>query len=212
MKNLILIIALICFNNHSNAQTSSYPEGVYMDLQEVLDKAPSKTAHVELEHRTPGKIKMNGGNDYQINALDKDVKRSFFLKEVFAYSDGTDLYINSLKYELQYWYSKVEGENENFFFFKAGIPMNPKKFGLENSDVSYMFGGIVGAFGAAKRALIRLPYVLDKPTKAPILVSQKNIRDYIGGSPGLVEAYDNETEKDAVEVISKYLLKWMNEH
>ncbi|TXE09081.1 hypothetical protein ES711_03870 [Gelidibacter salicanalis] len=212
MKNLILMIALICFNNHSNAQISSYPEGVYMDLQEVLDKAPSKTANAKLEHRTPGKIKMNGGNDYQINPLDKDVKRSFFLKDVFAYSEGTDLYINCSKYELQYWYSKVEGENENFFFFKAGIPMHPKKFGLENSDVNYMFGGFVGAFGAAKRALIRLPYVLDKPTKAPILVSQKNIRDYIGGSPRLVEAYDKETEKDAVEIISKYLLKWITEH
>lgn len=209
MKNLILISAFVCFSLCMNAQTATYPEGIYMDFKEVIDKAPSKHLNVELEHRSTGKIKMNGGNDYQLNAIDKDVKRTFFLKDVYAYSDGTDLYNNCFKYELQYWYAKVEGENSDYFFFKAGIPMNPKKYGFESSDLSNMFGGVFAAFGAAKRALIRLPYLLDKDTQEAVLISEKNIRDYIGSSTALGNAYEQEQKKNDVEVISTYLLKWM---
>ncbi|MBJ7881523.1 DUF6563 family protein [Gelidibacter salicanalis] len=212
MKNLILISAFVCYSLCMNAQTATYPEGIYMDFKEVIDKAPSKHLNVELEHRSTGKIKMNGGNDYQLNAIDKDVKRAFFLKDVYAYSEGTDLYINCFKYELQYWYAKVEGENSDYFFFKAGIPMNPKKHGFESSDLSNMFGGVFAAFGAAKRALIRLPYLLDKDTQEAVLISEKNIRDYIGSSTALVDDYEQEQEKNNVEVITTYLLKWIGKH
>lgn len=210
MEKLILILTLICFNHNISAQSLSYPEGFYMDLQEVLDKVPSKEMNVELEQRSTSKIKMNGGNDYQINAIDKDVKKSYFLKEVYAYSDGTELYLNCFKYELQNWYSKIEDENSDYFFFKAGIPMNPKRYGFESSDLSSMFGGIVGAFGAAKRAMIRLPYLLDKKNTEAILISDKNIKEFIGSSTSLLDEYEKEQEKDNAEVISKYLLKWIN--
>jgi len=42
-------------------------------------------------------------------------KRKVLIKQVYAYSDGNDLFLNSFKHELQFWYSKVEGENENYF-------------------------------------------------------------------------------------------------
>src|SRR5690606_22909075 len=134
---------------NSYSQSDNYPQGLYMNLQEVLDKKPSVDHKVELEQRSPGKIKMNGGNDYQLNSEDKSVKRSFLFKEVYAYSENSDLYLNCFNFELQGWYAKVEGENSNYFFFKAGIPMNPKRYGYKSSDLSSMFGGVVGAFGAA---------------------------------------------------------------
>lgn len=209
MRNVILVFLFICLNNAVYAQTESYPQGLYMDLQEVFDKKPSGDHSVELEERSAGKIKMNGGNDYQINSVDKAVKRAFLFKEVYAYSEGSDLYLNCYKYELQAWYTRVEGENQKYFFFKAGIPMNAKRYGFESSDLSNMFGGVFAAFGAAKRAMIRLPYLLDKDSQQAVLVSHKNIRDYIGTSPQLVDDYEKEQEKDNVDVISGYLLKWI---
>ena len=199
----------IFLTNAVVAQTENYPQGLYMNLQEVLDKAPSGKHSVELEERSAGKIKMNGGNDYQINSAEKAVKRAFLFKEVYAYSEGSDLYLNCYKHELQAWYTRVEGENQKYFFFKAGIPMNAKRYGFESSDLSNMFGGVFAAFGAAKRAMIRLPYLLDKDSQEAVLVSQKNIRDYIKTSPQLIDDYEKEQEKDNVDVISGYLLKWI---
>ena len=211
MKNLILITFLVVITYSTKAQTESYPKGIYMNFIEVIEKKPSKNYTVDLEQRSQGKIKMNGGNDYQLNPVDKSVEMKFLKREVFAYSDGTDLYLNSLKHELQFWYSKVDGENDNYFVFKAGIPMNMKRYGMESSDISYMFGGIIAGFSAAKRALIRLPYVMDKNTQQVILVSEKNIRELMSESTDLIAEYETETEKDKVETLTKYLLKWVNE-
>tara|TARA_B110000858_G_C17656843_1_gene405336 strand:+ start:222 stop:590 length:369 start_codon:yes stop_codon:yes gene_type:complete len=115
MKKIALFIFLIIINYTLNAQTEKYPKGIYMSFQEVIDENPSENDTVELEKRTKGKIKMNGGNDYQLNPVDKNVKRKVLIKQVYAYSDGNDLFLNSFKHELQFWYSKVEGENENYF-------------------------------------------------------------------------------------------------
>ena len=196
MKKIILFIFLIVINYTLKAQIEKYPKGIYMSFQEVLDKNPSENYTVELEKRTKGKIKMNGGNDYQLNPVNKNVKKKILKREVYAYSNGTDLFLNSFKHELQFWYSKVDGENDNYFVFNAGIPMNLKKYEMESSDISYMFGGIIAGFSAAKRALIRLPYLMDKNTQEVILVSEKNIRKLINESPDLIMEYEEETKKN----------------
>ena len=210
MKEITLIIFLVIINYSIKAQTDTYPKGNYMNFQEIKDKNSSKNYVVELEKRSKGKIKMNGGNDYQLNPIDKNVKKNVLKKQVYAYSDGNDLYLNSFKHELQFWYSKVDAENENYFVFNAGIPMNMKRYGMKSSDISYMFGGIIAGFSAAKKALIRLPYVMDKNTQEVILVSEKNIRELMSESTDLIAEYETETEKDNVETLTKYLLKWVN--
>lgn len=211
MRKLCILLVVLLFNLNSYSQSESYPQGLYMSLQEVLEKKPSVDYKVELEQRSPGKIKMNGGNDYQLNSDDKSVKRSFLLKEVYAYSEDEALYLNCLNYELQPWYAKVEGENSKYFFFKAGIPMNAKRYSYKSSDLSNMFGGIGAAFGAAKRAMVRIPYLLDKTSGEVVLVSHKNIGTYLNEVPDLMEAYQSESENESLEVITNYLLKWIEQ-
>lgn len=211
MKKITLVFLLLVINYSIKAQMETYPRGIYMSFQEVKEKNPSENYTVELEKRSKGKIKMNGGNDYQLNPVNKNVKKKVLKRQVYAYSDGNDLFLNSLKHELQFWYSKVDGENDNYFIFNAGVPMNMKRYGMEPSNISYMFGGIIAGFSAAKKALIRLPYIMDKNTQDVILVSEKNIRELMRESTDLIEEYEKETEKDNVETITKYLLKWVNE-
>ena len=211
MKQLFVLTVLMTLNQTIKAQDIAYPEGMYMTFQEIIDKTPSEDFKVQLEKRTKGKIKMNGGTDFQINPINKNVKKKTLKKEVIAYSDGLNLYINGLVYQLQFWYSRVEAENDNYFVFKAGIPMNPARYGIESmNDYSIMFGGVIGGFGAAKRALIRLPYVLDKETKEPVLVSEKNINDFIDSNSDLYQAYSKEQNKDDIDLILKYLIMWIN--
>lgn len=211
MKKIVLIIFLFLMNYTLKAQTESYPKGIYMNFQEVIDKKPSENYPVELEKRSKGKIKMNGGNDYQLNPINKHPKKKILKREVYAYSNGANLFLNSFNHELQFWYSKVDGENDDYFVFNAGIPMNMKRYEVESSEISYMFGGIIAGFSAAKRALIRLPYIMNKNTKEVILVSEKNIRKLISESTDLIKEYEKEAEKDNVETLKKYILKWINE-
>ena len=75
MKKVLLIFFLCLVNQNLKAQTESYPTGIYMNFQEVMNKKPSENFNVELEKRSKGKIKMNGGNDYQLNPVDKNVKK-----------------------------------------------------------------------------------------------------------------------------------------
>ena len=127
MKQLFVLTVLMTLNQTIKAQDIAYPEGMYMTFQEIIDKTPSEDFKVQLEKRTKGKIKMNGGNDFQINPINKNVKKKTLKKEVIAYSDGLNLYINGLVYQLQFWYSRVEAENDNYFVFTAGIPMTPAR-------------------------------------------------------------------------------------
>ncbi len=210
MKKILLIVIILMFSVQAKPQNDAYPKGLYMSFEEVVEKLPSQNYDVELEERAKGEIKMNGGNDYQLNPINKNVKKKFLRGNVYAYSDGTDLYLNCLKYELQVWYSKVEGENEQYFLFNAGIPMFPKDYGIKNNDISYVFG-VIGAFSAAKKALVRLPYLLNKESEEVVLVSEKNIKEVIGNSSKLAIEFDKEAEKEDVEVLSKYLLRWLDE-
>ena len=64
-----------------------------MTFDEILQNKPSANYNVALEKRTEGEIKMNGGNDYQLNALDNSTNRGQLKKEVEGYSDGENLYL-----------------------------------------------------------------------------------------------------------------------
>lgn len=192
------------------AQNTTYPEGGYATLQELLNRTPTDQYSVEVEERSQGKIKMNGGNDFQLNPLDKSVKKSFLRNELLAYSDGVNLLINGYPYEIQVWYAKVEAENAQYFIFRAGLPSNFKRYGLEPSQMQYMFGGIISGIGAAKRALIRVPYILDKETDTMHLLSEENILSFIGDNASLAEQFANEPEKGNVDTLMRYLTAWVN--
>lgn len=210
MRNIfsLFVLALCC--NAAFSQLETYPKGAYASLQEVLEKTPSSDFDVEIERRSKGKIKMVAGNDYQLNPIDKSVKKKFLKKELYAYSDGSSLFLNGKKYEIQFWYCKIEAENDDYLVFRAGLPSNFERYGLEASNLPYMFGGIIAGISAAKRALIRLPYILDKKKDEAYIVSEDDILEYIGGNQDLKEQYDSEPEKGDVDVLMKYLTEWVN--
>ncbi|KAB5484724.1 DUF6563 family protein [Flagellimonas hadalis] len=210
MRNSISLFILALFCNITFAQMESYPKGGYANLQEVFDKTPSSEFNVEIERRSKGKIKMVAGNDYQLNPIDKLVKNKFLKNELYAYSDGSILLLNCKKYEIQFWYSKIEAENDNYFVFRAGLPSNFERYGLEASNLPYMFGGIISGISAAKRALIRLPYILDKKSEEVYIVSEEDILEYIGDNKDLKEKYVNEPQKGDVDILMRYLIEWVN--
>lgn len=205
MKRILIAIILILSTN--SYSQNKYQKGIYLTFEEILQNKPSAKYNVELEKRTEGEIKMNGGNDYQLNALDKSTNRSQLKKDVEAYSDGENLYLNCKRLKLYSWYSKVRSDKK-YFVFSAALPENYKDYGIELSELSNMFGAISGALSGMKLALLRFPYILDKTNQKLTLVSSKNIDEIFANDKIILEKYNQDIEKNKMETILKYLVEW----
>jgi hypothetical protein len=205
MRNTIITLLLV-FSINTFGQTK-YQKGIYLSFEEITQNKPSANYNVELEKRTEGEIKMNGGNDYQLNAIDKSTNRSQLKKEVEAYSDGENLYINCKKLKLYSWYSKVLSDKK-YFVFSGALPENYKDYGIELSELSNMFGAVGGALSGMKLALLRFPYILDKANQKLTLVSSKNINEIFSNDKIILEKFNQDPEKNKMETILKYLVEW----
>lgn len=205
MRNTIIVLLLV-FSSNTFGQTK-YQKGIYLSFEEILQNKPSANYNVALEKRTEGEIKMNGGNDYQLNALDKSTNRSQLKKEVEAYSDGENLYINCKKLKLYTWYSKVLSDKK-YFVFSGALPENYKEYGIELSQLSNMFGAVGGALSGMKLALLRFPYILDKTNHKLTLVSSKNINEIFSNDTIILEKFNQDPDKNKMETILKYLVEW----
>jgi len=202
-----LIISLFTFG-----QTTEYPNGVYMSFEEIKEKTPSLSTELEIERRTKGDIKMNGGNDYKLFKSDKSIKKKTIKKEYYAYADGDSLYINCIKYKIQPWYAPVLSDG-NFLVIRGGISMIPdiQKKQLDNqAQLGYMFGAIGGAISGAKLAMLRFIYVIDKETNQITTVSSGYLSELLSDTPELLKQYEAEEEKGNQEIFIKYL-KRLNE-
>ncbi len=203
-KTVIAIILILSINSYGQ---NKYQKGIYLTFDEILQNKPSANYNVALEKRTEGEIKMNGGNDYQLNALDNSTNRGQLKKDVEAYSDGENLYLNCKKLRLYSWYSKVVSDNK-YFVFSGALPENYKEYGIELSELSNMFGAVGGALSGMKLAMLRFPYILDKATHKLTLVSSKSINEVFANDPVILEKYNQDLEKNKMETILKYLVEW----
>lgn len=205
MKNIIIAL-LIVLSVNTYGQTK-YQKGIYLSYEEIIQNKPSANYNVELEKRTEGEIKMNGGNDYQLNPLDKSTDRAELKKVVDAYSDGENLYLNCTKLEISKWYAKVISDKK-YFVFSGSFPNKYKEYGLELDKLPFMFGGLGGGLSAMKLAMLRFPYIMEKSTKKITLVSEKNITEILANDKELLEKYNQDSQKNKMETILKYLAEW----
>jgi len=210
-KILILLISFI-FCHLSFAQDSKYPKGVYLSFKEIVNKSPSLPIELEINKRTKGEIKMNGGNDYKLYKPDKSISRKRIKKEFFGYSNGDTLYINCFHYKVQPWYASIISDGK-FLVIKGGLSMVPetRNFQLKNkAQLGIMFGAIGGAIQGAKLAMLRFVYTIDKETNDIRTVSSDYLKGLLYNNSELLKQFKMEKEPNAQEVFIKYL-KLLNE-
>lgn len=198
----ILLVLLLTIN--LVAQTGTYPKGAYMNIDEIRSKSPSKALDLKVVRRTPGDIKMAGGNDYKLDADDKNIQKKTLRKELWAYSDGDTLYINCLQYKLQPWYAAVIS-NGQYLVFKGGIPADNKMYKSEMAVTAVAFGAIGGAIAGAKLAMMRFLYALDLKTNTVTMVVPETLKALLADHPELLEQYNQEQTPDDETVLIKYL-------
>ncbi|MEP4596704.1 MAG: DUF6563 family protein, partial [Cyclobacteriaceae bacterium] len=194
------IIAMSTFG-----QTTQYPKGVYMSFEEIISKSPSVTAELEIERRTSGDIKMNGGNDYKIRSIDKSMSKKTIKKEIWAYSSGDTLFINGFQYKIQPWYTDLILDGR-FLVFKAGLSQYGDKQ-QEQLQMGYYFGAIGGAIQGAKLAMLRFLYVVDKETGEIDTITPDKIKQLLGSSPELLTQFQDEDNQEDEGIWIEYMSK-----
>ncbi|GAB3175047.1 hypothetical protein GCM10027291_34440 [Telluribacter humicola] len=193
-------------------QGIQYPAGAYMSFEEIKQKSPSVSVELEVERRTNGDIKMNGGNDYRLSKSDNSIPKKSLKKDYYGYSDGDSLYINCIHYKIQSWYTPVLSDGK-FLVIKGGISMVPKiqKAQLNNQvQLGHMFGAVGGAIQGAKLAMLRFIYIIDKESNQITPVSSHLLKELLSSSTDLLGQYEAEKEHNDQEVFIKYL-KLLNE-
>lgn len=207
MKSILITLILGFITVISFGQATDYPKGVYMSFAEILSKSPSVSVELEIERRTKGDIKMNGGNDYKLFKSDKSIKKKTIKNKYYAYSDGDSLYINCIHYKIQPWYTPVLSDGR-FFVIRGGISIDTKtqKEQLDNqAQLGYMFGAIGGAFQGAKLAMLRFIYVIDKESNQITTVSSDYLKKLLSETPELLTQYEAEDEQLDQKIFVKYL-------
>jgi hypothetical protein len=206
-KFISILTLLLTFALSVFAQMEPYPKGIYRSIEEIRTKSPSEKKDLDVEKRTNGEIKMNGGNDYKLSSSDNTIPKNIIKKEILAYSDGDSLYINCLPLKVQPWYATVLSDGR-FLVIRAGLSMNPKlqREQLKNrAQLGMLFGAIGGGIEGAKRAMMRFVYIVDKESFNITAVSTDYLTELLSPYPDLSENFKNEKEKSNQEIFIKYL-------
>lgn len=192
MKKVTICIFLIVFGKLF-AQTS-YPQGCYMSLDELISKSPSEHYDLSIEERSSSDIQFNGGNDFKLISEDNSISKRVLKREIWAISDGNTFYINGLLHDSQKWYSKVEDEGK-YLIFKGAVP----------SSEAMAAGLLGGAIGGAMISEKRYIYVMDSKTGETSLVKKKNIHEVLSDYPDILSEYDTEEDKESPDILLKYV-------
>ena len=203
MKKITFLLMTLLISFYVSSQ-GLYPEGCYMNYEELKSKTPSKNYELTIEKRTNSDIKMNGGNDYKLISPDKSIKRKVLKKEILAYSDGDSLFINCLPYKLQTWYAKIISDGQ-YFVFIAGIPMD-KTMQSKEMQAGMAFGAVGGAFAGASLAMKRYLYVLEKESNEVKMIDSEIMIELLSEYPDLLEKYNSDSRKMEIPTQIEYLI------
>ncbi len=191
-----LMLALFCSKAIAQeVQDTIYPAGCYMSLEELQTKAPSKQCKMQIAEKQGGTFLGFGGNDYTLSSPDKCLGKKEIRGDMFAYSDGTYLYLNGGKQDLQGAYVGVILRGNKYLAFR-GTRTTQEAIG------AMLMGG---AATTGTEAQGRYLYVLDMKTGKSLYATAEYMAQILADYPDLKKQYDSETGKEEDETMLKYI-------
>lgn len=196
MKKIIL--ALLILNSQIDkiqAQKTTFPEGVYLNYEQLKNKTPAYNVNIDVLERSSGEIAMVGGNQYKLESNIDSLSKKYLKKNVYAYVKDSMLYLNCIKFNLQAWYAQGL-TNGRYILFRSAMPVEEAK--------SYMMFGAIGGLIASGETYLN---ILDLSTGKAVLVSDKNMALIVSEKKDVEEMYKQETKeaKKTEEVVLKYI-------
>ncbi len=194
MKRYLLISVTACLISISAfSQTNPFPKGVYMSVDEILKRSPSKQYNATVEKRNSDDMVMMGGNEYKILSADGTIKKSIFKKQIWGYSTGDSMFVNAYQFELQLWYCKILNEGKYLIFYGA-MPQG-------EASAAVFMGGMIAAAVIAGQSYL---YVIH-PETGEVNKLKKFLPKLLEQYPDLKQAFENEKDKKDNETLIKYI-------
>ena len=195
MIKRIIPLIFLSFTIISFGQTSNFPAGVYLNLEQLKNRIPAYDANLSISKRTSGDIFMIGGNDYKIKSKIDSINKSYITKKIFAYVKNDSLYLNCLPHKLQNWYALCKNTSGNLVTFKACMSLD------KAMNVSILSGGIGSGIAATKRFL----YVLNLTNGEIFQLTEKNLLKLLNNKPELQLLYEKEINRTSEQQLLKYI-------
>jgi len=132
MKFLLALLLFSSLSFQVIAQVK-FPVGCYLSFQELRDREPSGKCDLAVEKKSKGKKFVSTGNDFILSPLNGSISAQTIKDEIWAYSNGSNLYVNGEKMQLYGDYAKVitDGRFWAFYgtkrkqgFFEAAAPFS----------------------------------------------------------------------------------------
>lgn len=185
LNRIILLTLFIGLASLLCGQTN-YPAGVYMSQHEMIYKTPSEQYNLEI--RT-----MGDGFSRRVKSPDKQVKRKIINKQVWAISDGLNLYINGYHIDFDRVYYKVEHEGK-YLLFQGGMTAG-------EAGMVAVGGGLVGAAIAGQA---RWLYAWNPITLEYYRLNKPNLETWLEETPWLLSDYQMESYPKDMDVLIRY--------
>jgi hypothetical protein len=239
MRSLVLV-AFVFFAVTLSAQDFEFPRGVYMTYNELMDRKPSKDCEFSVTEKTNVAIRLIGGGRYSMETTKRCLKSKKVKNEVFAYSSGDSLFINSKLITGSPGYVLVT-EFGRFLLFKSGLAQFGKMNDIQMGNIPYMSldgkikkttniivgeGAVGGAVGGLVSGIInsglegtlynynipniRFYYVIDQKENKIKTLSRNVMKSFLDDYPELLKEYNKIELKHDKNVYLKYI-QLMNE-
>lgn len=177
MKNSVLLFILIFGGNILFAQGTKFPDGVYMNIEQLRSMSPEFNADFKIYKKHFADILITGGNDYVLLSDSNSYHKKLIRKKIFAYVKSDSVLINCFRLKTQKDYALVLS-NGNFLVFNQ-------------------FAQILGSN--------RYWYVLSLRTGNLKPLTQEYLSERLKVYENLLEKYNKEKEKENGAVLLKYI-------
>lgn len=166
---------------------TTYPEGVYMNRKELLNKKPSDTLDLRI---TP----TGDGFSYQVKRVDKDLKKKVIRKRIWAISNGEDLFLNGYHIDFDYGlYLKTEHEGK-YLLYQGGV--------TAGDGAMIAFGGGIAA--AAVAGVAKWLYAWNPKTGDNYKINKGTLEEWLEKTPEILDEYQREPRPKDMDVLIEY--------
>lgn len=210
MKKRIRLFLLCCFCQVAvYGQRAIYTEGVYSNIKELKDNVPFATPDLAIIHRTQEQIERFGGNNYNIFIKGDSASVRKIGKKYFAVSDGKTLFLNCRKLGIGFGFTNVLATGR-YLAFKAYLPQH---YVDDVAGYGALFGLVpLMSYHDVRRYdynTVQYPFLwtLDVRNGRAAVLTYGGMLKLLEPYAELKEAFINEKEKGAEEVMLRYIQK-----
>jgi hypothetical protein len=203
LKRYLSSILFLLFTTTGFTQPEkTFPDGVYLSLEQLRNRTPQFNTYFHVIHRTHVDIAFNGGNDYELKSVNDSLGSVFIKYKMYAYSHNDSVFINCYHYKLYKWYALCLTHG-NFLAFKGAIEEGQAS---QAAGYGVMFGAVGGGVAGAMEAKKRYIYVLSMRTGNIRLLTKEYLAQRLQeNNPALLEKFSNEKDPQSEEVLLTYL-------